>query len=62
MPPIDAPCCEERVCTVAVAGDLTVGEISSVSTSLPWSALKVDDDRWGRAVSDRGFKIEFFYF
>ena len=62
MPPIDAPCCEERVGTVAVAGDLAVGEISPVSASLSWSAPKVDDDRWGRVVSGSVFKNGFFLF
>ena len=29
---------------------------------LPWSAREVGDDMWGRVVSDREFKMEFFYF
>ena len=62
MPPIDAPCCEERVGIVAVAGDLAVGEISPVSASLPWSAPKVDDDGWGRVASGSVFQNGIFLF
>ena len=62
MPPIDAPCCEEHVGTVAVAGDLAVDKILPVSASLPWSAPKVEDDIWGRAVSDSAFKMNFQFF
>ena len=62
MPPIDVPCCEERVGTVAVAGDLAVGEISPVSASLPWSAPKVDGDRWGWVVSGSVFQNGIFLF
>ena len=29
---------------------------------LPWSAREVGDDKWGRAVSDRGFENEFSFF
>ena len=54
--------CEERVGTVAVAGDLAVGDISPVSASLPWSAPKVDDDRWGRVVSGSVFQNGIFLF
>ena len=30
--------------------------------SLPRSTREVEDDMWGRVVSDREFKMEFFYF
>ena len=62
MPPIDAPCCEEHVGTVAVAGDLAVGEISLVSASLPWSAPKVEDDMWGRVSVTQRVQNEFSIF
>ena len=52
MPPINAPCCSEHVGILAVAVDLAVGEKSPISVSLPWSAPKVEDDMWGRVVSD----------
>ena len=48
MPSIDAGWCGECVGTFALAGDLIGGELSLVSASLPWSAPKVEDDKWGR--------------
>ena len=54
--------CGERVGTFALAEDLTDGELSLVSASLPWSAPKVEDDMWGWIVSDSAFKMNFLFF
>ena len=62
MPPIDAPCCEERVGTVAVAGDLAVGEKSPVSEHRHRGQREHCADMWGHSVSDGLFENGIFLF
>ena len=47
---------------MAVDVDLTGGEKSPVRAAVAVVNVGGRDDRWGRAVSDRGFKMEFFLF
>ena len=62
MPLIDAPRRCDHGGTLAVAVDLTGGEKSPVRAAVAVVNVGGRDDRWGRAVSDRGFKMEFFLF
>ena len=47
---------------MAVSGDLVIGEKSSVSAVVAVVSVEVGDDMWGWFVSDREFRMKFFYF